>query len=551
MSHRFSSPFFCIIPSLLSCSHIPSLQPSCSTPCSLSTRPPFFFPSFLPLPLFSSSPLLHSPHTYHSTIMYRQNNSSGSSSSNTNTTNHQRTQQNPFLSTRPRPSSMHSSPSSPISPLSTLSPTPSAPAFASASTNPAYTFSLGKPRSFRAPTTSAAHGQQSIFPSTTKTTPTSTRPSYYQPTLDQQQRMAGIYKRYDNASSATPYQRQQALLHQQNQRQRIKGVGPRQEYAPSPSNPLISLFQKMHSQAAAYQHSPQDHITSPHTHGLATVNAAEVALPPSPITASSTGMLVDTSSIEQTLRAAKLEVRQGRRELIRAKAREVRLELLALGQLEKEMDSELDDADRSYDDLEQLFSPGGSPVGSLLTPALAFHVSNAALEPSSGLVRHPPQSPHPDSIHGGGSQQFQGFQRRIPSIGARGVPSRSISGVGATHGVPPVSKLAVGAGIQPGSGTVTSTASPTSPHSSPSPPISPLSESYTVEGVIAERDRNTISASTNAQQSRKIMGWRPDVGVQDVWDNQPSQTEEDEEDGLHGYLHGSEEGNTQQSIICK
>lgn len=62
-----------------------------------------------------------------------------------------------------------------------------------------------------------------------------------------------------------------------------------------------------------------------------------------------------------------------------------------------------------------------------------------------------------------------------------------------------------------------------------------------MEGVIAERDRNTISASTNAQQARKIMGWRPDVGVQDAWDNQPSQTEEDEEDGLHGYLHGSEE----------
>ncbi|KAF9548241.1 hypothetical protein EC957_007010 [Mortierella hygrophila] len=245
-------------------------------------------------------------------------------------------------------------------------------------------------------------------------------------------------------------------------------------------------------------------------------------------------MFIDTSPIEQTQRAAKLEAIQERRELIRAKAREVRLELLALEQLEKDMDSELDDASGSYDDLDQLFSPGGSPVGSLPSPALVFHGSNAVLEPTSGL------SPHPDSIDGGGSQ-FQGFQQRIPSTVARGVSLRSTLGSGATHGVSPVSKLAVGAGTRPGLGTVTSTPSPTSPHSSPSPPISPLSESYTVEGVIAERDRTTISASTKAQQARKIMGWRPHVGVQDVWDNHPSQAEEDEEDGLHGYLHGSEE----------
>ncbi|KAG0062197.1 Ultraviolet-B receptor uvr8 [Linnemannia elongata] len=354
--------------------------------------------------------------------------------------------------------------------------------------------------------------------------------------------MSGIYKRYDNASYATPYQRQQAPLHQQNQRLRIKGVGPRHEYTPSLSDPLISLFQKVHSQAAVHQHSPQDHITPFHTHDLATVNAADVALPPSPITNSSTGIFVDTLSIEHTQRAAKLEGRQGRRELIRAKAREVRLELLALEQLEKEMDSELDHAGDSYNDLDQLFSQGGSPVSSLPSPALAFHGSNIALEPTSGLVRHPPQSPHPDPIHDESSQQFQGFQQGMPPTVTRGVPSRSTSGSGATtYGASPVSKLAVGAVIRPGSGTVTSTPSPTSLHSSPSPPISPLSESYTLEGVIAERDRNTINASTKAQQARKTMGWRPDIGVRDVWDNHPSQAEDDEEDGLHGYLHGSEE----------
>jgi hypothetical protein len=63
-----------------------------------------------------------------------------------------------------------------------------------------------------------------------------------------------------------------------------------------------------------------------------------------------------------------------------------------------------------------------------------------------------------------------------------------------------------------------------------------------VEGIIAERDRETISTAVKAQQARRIAGWRPDVGVEDVWDNHHSHTDEDEEDGLHGYLHGSEEG---------
>lgn len=303
----------------------------------------------------------------------------------------------------------------------------------------------------------------------------------------------------------------------------------------------------MHSQAAVYQHpQPQDHITPPHhSHGLSTVNAvAEVALPPSPITNSSSGMFVDTT-IEQTLETAKWEARQERRQLIRAKAQEVRLELLALEQLEKEMDSELEDRD-SYEDLHQLFSPAGSPVGSQPSPVLAFSGPSEVQEPTSSLVKHPPK--YLESIRGG-SQQLQGFQQRIPSVSARGVPSRSSSGSGAIHGVSPVSKLAVGAGIRPQSETVTSTIlSPTSSHSSPSPPISPLSESYTVEGVIAERDRNTISTAAKTQQTKMIAGWRPNVGVGDVWDNHHSQAEEDEEDGLHGYLHGSEEGST-MSII--
>ncbi|KAF8943972.1 hypothetical protein BGZ47_004815 [Haplosporangium gracile] len=254
-------------------------------------------------------------------------------------------------------------------------------------------------------------------------------------------------------------------------------------------------------------------------------------------------MFVDTSSIEQTQRATKLEARQGRRELIRAKAQEVRLELLALEQIEKEMDSELDN-EGSYDDLDQLFSPRGSPFGSQFSPALPFNGPNAVLEPTSGLVRHPPLSPYSDLIRDGGSHELQGFQQRIPSVVARGVSPRSSLGSGAIHGVSPASKLGVRVGIRPRSETVTSTPSPPSPHSSTSPPISPLSESYTVEGVIAERDRNRISTSTKALQARKIVDWIPDLGVQDVWDNHLSQAEEgeeDEEDGLHEYLRGSEE----------
>ncbi|KAG0259498.1 hypothetical protein BGZ95_004657 [Linnemannia exigua] len=98
-----------------------------------------------------------------------------------------------------------------------------------------------------------------------------------------------------------------------------------------------------------------DHITSPH--GLSTVNAAEVALPPSPKVSSPLGVFTDTSSEQTQQRAAMLEARQERKQLIRAKAQEVRLELLALEQLEKEMDLELDDNESKSNDLDQLFSP--------------------------------------------------------------------------------------------------------------------------------------------------------------------------------------------------
>ncbi|KAF9134265.1 hypothetical protein BGW39_007575 [Mortierella sp. 14UC] len=292
----------------------------------------------------------------------------------------------------------------------------------------------------------------------------------------------------------------------------------------------MSLFQKVQSQAAIYHHHPQDHITPPH--GPTTVNAAEVAHPPSPKLNSPSGMFIDTSSEQAHRRAAMLEARQERKQLIRAKAQEVRLELLALEQLEKEMDSEVDENEGTYDDMDQLFSLGGSPFGlQASSPVSDFSGSSLHLEPSSGLLRHSPQPPYPDLAHAG-PQQFQDYQRRVPSASRSVSLQRSLVG-GAAHRVSPISNLAVGAGIRRQSGTVVSAPSPTS---SPSPPISPLSESYTVEGVITKRTQAQAQA-----QAKKVVGWRPDIGVKDEWDTHPSQAEEDEEDGLQRYLHGSEE----------
>ncbi|KAK3842982.1 MAG: hypothetical protein J3R72DRAFT_442108 [Linnemannia gamsii] len=303
---------------------------------------------------------------------------------------------------------------------------------------------------------------------------------------------------------------------------------------------MMSLFQKVQSQAIAYHNHPEDHISS--THGPPTVNAAEVALPPSPKLNSPSGVFIDTSSEQTQQQAALLEERHERKQLIRAKAQEVRLELLALEQLEKEMDSGMDDNESTYNDLAQLFSPIGSPMGLLSSsPASVYSGSCVHLEPTSGLVRHSPQSPYPDLAFAE-SQQFQDYQRRMPST-SRSIPSRGSSLCGTIHGVSPISNLAVGTGIRRRSGTVASAPSPTSPHSSPSPPISPLSESYTVEGVIAARDRNTSMQAL--AHAKKVVGWRPNIDVQDAWDNHNhnhhSQAVEDEEDGLQEYLHGSEE----------
>ncbi|KAF9091363.1 hypothetical protein BGX23_005247 [Mortierella sp. AD031] len=86
----------------------------------------------------------------------------------------------------------------------------------------------------------------------------------------------------------------------------------------------------------------------------------------------------------------------------------------------------------------------------------------------------------------------------------RTVPTRSSSSSGTTHGVSPVSKLAIGTGTQSRSGAVTSTPSPTSPHSSPSPPISPLSTTYTEDGAIAEGTSGRIIAPTQAQSEEDL-----------------------------------------------
>ncbi|KAF9103451.1 hypothetical protein BGX29_003366 [Mortierella sp. GBA35] len=256
------------------------------------------------------------------------------------------------------------------------------------------------------------------------------------------------------------------------------------------------------------------------------------------------GIFADTMIEQPQLAAARRETRQGRREFIRAKAQEVRLELLALEQLEKEIDSELGDEDACVYDVDLLFSPTGSPSGTQPTyqqtgSVAPFSNSNAAVEPTSGLVRHPPQPPIPDSIRAR-SQQFRGHQQRIPST-MRTVPTRSSSSSGTTHGVSPVSKLAIGTGTQSRSGAVTSTPSPTSPHSSPSPPISPLSTTYTEDGAIAEGTSGRIIAPTQAQVN-KFVGWRPDIHVQDAWDSHLSPAaEEDKDDEHYEYLNESEE----------
>ncbi|KAF9912900.1 hypothetical protein EC991_007512 [Linnemannia zychae] len=247
---------------------------------------------------------------------------------------------------------------------------------------------------------------------------------------------------------------------------------------------------------------------------------------------SSSEMFIDTSSARAHHRAAIFEARQERKQLIRAKAQEVRLELLALEQLEKEIDSELGVNEGPFGDLDQLFSPGGSPFGREATsPASVFSGSSLHLDSTSYTTKHSPQLPYHDPPYAG-SQQLQDYQQLIRSA-PRSVSSRRSSVGGTAHGVSPISNLAVGAGIRRQSGTIASAPSLTS---SPSPPISPLSESYTVEGVIAKRTQALVQA-----ESKKIVGWRPDIGVQDEWDNHPSQAEEDEEDGLQRYLHESEE----------
>ncbi|KAF9924726.1 hypothetical protein FBU30_005365 [Linnemannia zychae] len=375
-----------------------------------------------------------------------------------------------------------------------------------------YSFSLGKPPgSIKAPTTSA-HKRKSIVPPTITTTNCSSHQStpYRQ---KQQQQLTEIYKHYDHVVSS---------LSQQRQRQKDINC-PRQEYGPISSDPMVSLFQKVRNQAATSQQNPHSHAKLPR-HTPPTATAAEFTLSPSPNSTISPSDTTTDILIEQTKqRAAKLKARQERRQYIRAKAEEVRLELLALEQMEKDLDLEIDNED-SIDDIDKLPS----------SASLLFNTRSPPLPLDADGTNNVTQFTEPVSME---SKQPHGHQQRISSSTAY-VVSPHLPSTSDSHGTSPMFKPAFTK--QKLSGTTALSRSPASTHSSASPPISPLSEYRTVEGIPVAHSCNIVNSPTRIL-TKKAVGWKPDISVSDNWDSHSSQTEMDDEDGLYGYFQDSAE----------